>query len=747
MKFEDLEYIALEGGGGKGAVYKGAIVALETLFDEDWRQGKLLKMRGGELVGPRPSDALARPGGGGAVSILDYHERGTRATKIKGISGASAGAITAFPLALGLTSEDIALILESYPFKEEFLPNSRLDQGKYRMVGMDGHGAARILVAEDDLKKLGERRVEPYRYSSGEPAKIGGNWLKGVVRGFIVSEVLRIILTGLRDRLEWVRKGVGQIQANIENQSYGFTYPRNYIAQFLTLLDVMNEKQIALLSRLLTSLGKRLIGDQLKRIGFRPNRWKLFGLLPANNLLPAVANLMWDRGIYPAFEVRDFFYKILLMAISKDTHFRRGLVRSDIIEGLASRKEIERLRLKFNDRFEVEAGEASRGTLARLGALPERLTFRELNKIINLNLTICVTNATTSQPVYFSPYFTPDFPVLEALGASMSFPVAFKPLYNEANVLRSADDAHPDFVRFKHAGEDAGVYKEKFKMSDYHRHLGEVLSFVKARKGLEFSTNGNLSFRSFLPYLRRVIQEQEFDERLRRLCHFYYNSAFKGLLIDGGATNNLPASIFTFTTDADGLEVQRLEVKRHVLALKLDNSFPEDLKAQARDILEQDKLGRRLLKETDESKGLLREKLSQYAFAAMLFKKLRLKKAHARNAELSGMSREVWVKIGKELIDEYKLTAGGFTPWNRQVNVFAGLMSALQFGFDQGQIEEIADNANIIPLYCYGVGTLDFDLTAAEMEPLVKLAVAESERDVLEYFGKAPTRTDGPGGG
>ena len=97
------------------------------------------------------------------------------------------------------------------------------------------------------------------------------------------------------------------------------------------------------------------------------------------------------------------------------------------------------------------------------------------------------------------------------------------------------------------------------------------------------------------------------------------------------------------------------------------------------------------------------------------------------------------MKVSRELVSEYKETKGEFTPWNRQVNAFSGLINSLQFGLDQGQLESIDDNDNIIPLYCYGIGTLDFDLTSREMASLVEMAVKESEKSVMEYFGNEQT--------
>jgi hypothetical protein len=250
-----------------------------------------------------------------------------------------------------------------------------------------------------------------------------------------------------------------------------------------------------------------------------------------------------------------------------------------------------------------------------------------------------------------------------------------------------------------------------------------------------------------LPYLREIIEHDAFQPYevkdhvhnryesydsgyMRSLCYFYYNSAFKGLLIDGGATNNLPMSIFTLEIQAGGFtDVQNLNIKKKVLGLKLDNSFPEVIKQTAFDLLKMDKGGKTL-----ERLSNWEDKVAHYTFASKLFKDRKVRRVFERNKASTTLDEAAWVKVSKELVAEYQGTIGGFTPWNRQVGVVSAAMGPLQFGFDQGQIESIDDNENIIPLYCFGIGTLDFDLTAKEMEPLVKMAVKESEQAVMTYF-------------
>jgi predicted acylesterase/phospholipase RssA len=73
LKLSDIQYLALEGGGGKGFAYLGALQLLES--------------------------NKAQTGQSNDINVLD---------QIKGVAGTSAGAITALLIALGMGSKDIA---------------------------------------------------------------------------------------------------------------------------------------------------------------------------------------------------------------------------------------------------------------------------------------------------------------------------------------------------------------------------------------------------------------------------------------------------------------------------------------------------------------------------------------------------------------------------------------------------------------------------------------------------------------
>ncbi|MCK6639552.1 MAG: hypothetical protein L6Q81_05655 [Bacteroidia bacterium] len=54
------------------------------------------------------------------------------------------------------------------------------------------------------------------------------------------------------------------------------------------------------------------------------------------------------------------------------------------------------------------------------------------------------------------------------------------------------------------------------------------------------------------------------------------------------------------------------------------------------------------------------------------------------------------------------------------------------YGSERGQIKEITDHNQILPLYDFGIGTYDFDMSA--VQPSIKLAQAMAENDTIKFF-------------
>ncbi|HLP53216.1 MAG TPA: patatin-like phospholipase family protein [Chitinophagales bacterium] len=90
----NIHYLSFEGGGGKGAVYLGAVKALEEAFYNI------------------NVNNTSKNGIKGAHPLFRIHSLSPAKRPLKGISGSSAGAITALMLALGCTSKNVEDILD-----------------------------------------------------------------------------------------------------------------------------------------------------------------------------------------------------------------------------------------------------------------------------------------------------------------------------------------------------------------------------------------------------------------------------------------------------------------------------------------------------------------------------------------------------------------------------------------------------------------------------------------------------------
>ncbi len=176
------------------------------------------------------------------------------------------------------------------------------------MVGMDVKGNAKILIAEDWFKKLGESNIAHYPYARLSKVNIGGNPIKSGIRGQVVTQSVKIILTGLKDRVGFVKNIVEKIQNYLKNPNIALNYPQIAIANFIKFLDIIKKAgDIEIISKLLFSASKAAIIGWFKKLDIDVNKWKAFNLIPLNHPIPAIGNIIWDRGIYPGFAVRDFF--------------------------------------------------------------------------------------------------------------------------------------------------------------------------------------------------------------------------------------------------------------------------------------------------------------------------------------------------------------------------------------------------------------------------------------------------------
>lgn len=154
----DVHYLALEGGGGKGVTYLGAVRALERL----------------------------------GVLPIDINQPGHN--QIRGISGASAGAITAMFLAMGYTSEELERVLSNAATFTGFFdgPSIGISRAVNRRNRPDRH-----VVATDDrrppLTLIRQRRddIRLLRHLATLVGRLAGSGLLGSTDDPILKRLIR----------------------------------------------------------------------------------------------------------------------------------------------------------------------------------------------------------------------------------------------------------------------------------------------------------------------------------------------------------------------------------------------------------------------------------------------------------------------------------------------------------------------------------------------------------------------------
>lgn len=714
---DDLKYLALEGGGAKGAVYVGAIEALEELYGVKEVNG----------------------------SILDAKEKDGKTTKIKGIAGTSAGSITAFALALGLSSAQFKEVLK-YDFKKNFL--SEEDDGKYRMVGSDEKtGKFKLYIGEDDDGKLGGDR-DTFKYKFNEYADVTNNYISFTLRSTVILLIVNVIFDGI-------------------------------LKQFNSLLKLLNFKGIdGMLDKWIDkNLLYKLKGENLKFLnsmeaaktaGKPAIYWLVLRVLnylfrkPLHGICltySKIGNLFCDGGMFSGVRVREFFYDLVIYAATRKTHFQKCLVKYYKSKGITVSEESlnklsdfiigKRSKTKFDNSPEAKKV---------LSLLQHDLTFKFLNELIGIDFGLCVTNFTTNSSLYFSHKHTPDYPVLEALSASMNIPGVFKPLYSEANVYVPKGYNEKNIkVKVKEKikeGKKEKVTENQLslfkKNGDFDNKLYDILqSAVKKylstysyeTYNIRISTNTELNEDGLLSVLRDVITDNSYNSKdvkidryevtiTKELLYFFYNTAYKGLLVDGGATNNIPFNYFRFGEKG---------ILKNVLALKLDNEFPNEIYDSInpeviRYIKENDRIDSLFINETvDAYYQISSESDVDYLRKrndGLINNKLKAILQRHTNYMIKNITPGSYERLRENLVNRYE-DSKGFTPWNKPKGIF-GVVGTLQYGSEQGQINFYSDHENIIPLYTYGITTMDFDLD--KLKSLVEISQIKSREAVKEYF-------------
>jgi predicted acylesterase/phospholipase RssA len=381
VKIKDVKYLALEGGGGKGVAYLGAIKAMEGIGILPINiKGNLPKYNTGTRV----------------VS----HDRTQGGAQIQGISGSSAGAITAFCLALGMGSDELLEVLKmktTYFERKMSVFNSFFDAPGIER-GISTHGSVAKFAAAK-LEQGNEMNLMHF-HRTVEP-KSGSDARNTPMTRLTFNEIdVAWGIPGfIRDRV--VGKLVPYSDKSIVDALLGFTGNTR----------------------------------ELQPIGEPKAMYHFY-------------NLLNGGGLFTGLKVRQFFVDVMMRHFFKNeklghTIAERMFKYNNEAARIAARK-IDFKAESKNDQFVDPAGfttaQASqmRYTISKID--PGMITFRQFFYITGVDLVITGTNITNGIPLYFSAARTPDFPVIEAVMLSMNLPILFSPVHVLSNVYLDAED-------------------------------------------------------------------------------------------------------------------------------------------------------------------------------------------------------------------------------------------------------------------------------------------------------------------
>lgn len=260
-----------------------------------------------------------------------------------------------------------------------------------------------------------------------------------------------------------------------------------------------------------------------------------------------------------------------------------------------------------------------------------------------------------------------------------------------------------------------------------------------------------------------IFNDSSVDEKYKvdsTLLRFFYNVQYKGMLMDGGYYNNIPYNYFReinikdLPENIDAKSRKEAEMKG-ILALKLDNSFPPEFIYDINQKLTKYKTIEKELKELIFMSGdnsLIEGKTDQLnleyekiviivknAFIEYFSKQDELINNETKNKSFKSIrklilqfkDRNAINKIIDQWLYEYG-ESNEVTPWSERKSILATAMEGYSYGTERGQIRDISDHNHIIPLYDFGVGVYDFDMS--KVRPMIELAKHKSEEHVNNFF-------------
>ena len=438
LKIEDIKYLALEGGGGKGVAYIGAFEVLNKVSNQALGRNFLPVRK--TITTSLDMKAVNKT----QIQIAEPH--------LKGISGASTGSITAFFITIGCDVEDIRNEADSGAFAEFLdLPS----KGVYRMVNSNAAGDIEVGYGVDDAYFIRDLKTKK---NNGNDATFYNERDLQIYKDKCDNDDLLTIpgryFFSEDDVFSKYINGDSKIQA--EEKGLITTFRKRRYRTKAKGLITFNRPFIQLAATggliidAITGTGRftapsyssptiKIINNQIPNSQTVPVQEIINALIKqSNSIYPAsnvpddkekerswgnyLSNLFNDRGLFPGFTARSYFYRTM----------KKYLVKHDP----SSPYFIGKNDNEVNNEIKT-------------------MTFKKLYDITGINMIITSVNITKTVSLPFSYQHTPDFPVVEAVCMSMCLPMVFKPIYNNADVKFGASKEYNE--RYKGFFIDGGT--------------------------------------------------------------------------------------------------------------------------------------------------------------------------------------------------------------------------------------------------------------------------------------------------
>lgn len=428
MDLSAIKYLALEGGGGMGLTYLGMVRFFETypeipllnnINNPDKNAHRL------NILPLRPDSPLA------------------------GIAGSSAGAMTSMMLAIGMTANDISAesaavngVVPFDNFVEKPIPCL------YKTVVFDG---------QRNVPSFGADRIRFTRTKVGGRTEIGE-------RIVLANNGYREAHKLLKKRKDW--KDIDSLKTLMRKVHRAQT--RHTTMENLSVENIAKAAIMAI---------KKFVpgADQVLAVldkAFPVNTYsELSKLLTPLSLLKKIYPLAAAIFIVKGKKGNSTIKKILKNPLIFMKYIRSFLLDRGLSTGIFARKYLAELIEKYlpirGYRDNVQTFLQATGRTSIDGYT---LTFKELYDITGRKLAITGTNITTQKAMVFSHEHTPDFPVLEAICISSSFPGVFKPTFINCDVVIPKDaDERAEFM--EHNKSYRGFYVDGGMLNNIPIHL------------------------------------------------------------------------------------------------------------------------------------------------------------------------------------------------------------------------------------------------------------------------------------